>query len=176
MDVRYVNPFISAIPHVFRTMLNTDVVIGSPFLRKHDDLAADVSAIIGFSGSANGSTALCFGRHAAEKIASTLAETDLSLLHPDLADALGELANMVAGQAKARLDEFHLTVSPPKVVFKQIHHHPIIASAPILALSCDSAFGRFSVEVTMTPATNGSTCPHSEAIARPAPSYRKSSQ
>ena len=52
MDVRYINPFISAIRNVFRTTLKTEILISKPRAPGKDDPDADVSAIIGLSGGA----------------------------------------------------------------------------------------------------------------------------
>src|SRR3972149_5929254 len=95
MDVRYINPFITATRHVFRTMLSTDVVIGRPFLKKEGDPAAEVAAAIQLTGEAVGCVSLCFGMAAAEKMASAFAKTELNHRDADFSDALGELANMV---------------------------------------------------------------------------------
>jgi chemotaxis protein CheX len=66
-----------------------------------------------------------------------------------LADALGELTNMVAGQSKAHLPEVNISVSLPRVVLGDQHRVLESASCPVLVLPCDSALGRFHVEVTM---------------------------
>lgn len=100
MDVRYINPFIAAVKHVFKTMLSTDIMISKPRLKSPDEGNFDVSAVIGFSGDAAGAVILCFRTDTAVKTASKFTGSPLTPQHPDFSDALGELANMVAGQAK----------------------------------------------------------------------------
>ena len=156
MDVRYVNPFIAAVQHVFQTMLETTILISKPALKSKDAPNSDVSAIIGFTGDAVGSVALCFSRQTALRVANRFAGDAVS---PDdlamLADALGELTNMVAGQAKAQLPTGPVNVSLPRVVVGDDHRVVESYTAPVLLLICDSALGRFSVEVTMqTPKVN----------------------
>lgn len=53
MDVRYINPFIGAVRHLFKTMLDTDIVASKPSLESKDIRSSDVSAAIGFSGGAS---------------------------------------------------------------------------------------------------------------------------
>ena len=90
-------------------MLDTNVVISRPCLKGIDIRAADVSAAIGFSGHAMGSVVLCFSKQVARKVASKFAGGEISVLNADLADALGELANMVAGLANGKMDGLRLS-------------------------------------------------------------------
>ncbi len=97
MNVRYINPFVTSTKNVFATMLNTHVLIGKARVREPDEARADVAAFIGFSGDACGSVRLCFSKITAVRVASKFADMDVDPASPELADALGELANMVAG-------------------------------------------------------------------------------
>ena len=149
MDVRIINPFILSVRSLFSTMLDSSVLIGKPTIKEKHFLPADVTAVIGFSGGATGSTALCFSRSAAVKIASRFAGADIDPGGPDLADALGELANIVAGGAKSKLEGCNINVSMPRVVSASdpTPIHP--ARKPVLLLPCDSALARFALEVSM---------------------------
>jgi chemotaxis protein CheX len=149
MDVRYINPFITAIQHVFKTMLKTDILISKPRLKEKDERSADVSSIIGLSGGATGSVVLCFPAKTAVAAASKFAGTTMTEDHPDFADALGELANMVSGQAKSKFHGVQVTISLPSVV--RGSNHCVLKSQrmPAIVLPCDSELGRFSVEVAM---------------------------
>ena len=69
--------------------------------------------------------------------------------HEDFADALGELANVVAGQAKAKLDGFDISISLPSVIVGKTHVILNSKQRPRLALPCDSHLGPFTVEVAM---------------------------
>jgi chemotaxis protein CheX len=156
MDVRYINPFVSAVQHVFKTMLDLGIFVSRPTIRGRDRRASAVSAIIELSGPVTGTVALCFSKQAAVRVASVFSGKALSIHQPaELADALGELANMVAGQAKSELPPSGITISLPRVVLVDQNRERAPALSPTLVLPCDSALGRFSVEVTM--ATNRSS-------------------
>jgi len=148
MDVRYINPFVDSIKHLFKTMLETELILSKPMLSE-DDVRADASAVIGFSGDASGSVVLCFPMATALRAASAFAGTEMTKDHEDFADALGELANMVAGQAKAKLDGFNISISLPSVIIGQEHAVLQSKQRPSLAIPCDSPLGRFIVEVAM---------------------------
>ncbi len=148
MDVRFISPFLESIKHLFKTMLNTEVTLSKPLLRR-DDLYADVSAVVGFSGDATGCVVLCFPISTAVKAASAFAGVELTKDHEDFPDALGELANIVAGQAKAQLEEFNIRISLPNVIFGTAHSVQQSKQRPRLTIPCGSSLGRFTVEVAM---------------------------
>lgn len=152
MDVRFVNPFITAISNVFKTMAATDTLIGKPFLKGPDDVdGADVSAVIGFSGDVAGMVVICLPEQTAVKIAGKLLGQEIKPDSPDMADALGEMINMIAGQAKSIISVLggaNASISLPRVFVGQ-KLQVLDSKLPTLVLPCDSALGRFRVEVTM---------------------------
>ena len=85
----------------------------------------------------------------AEKVARKFADTGVSAQNADLADALGEMANIVAGQAKAKMDGLDISVSLPRVVTGENHSTLEASRVPVLTVPCDSPLGRFSIEVAM---------------------------
>ena len=76
----------------------------------------DIVAIISLSGDVIGSTVLGFPKQTALAIASQFAGEEMTLDHPDLPDALGELINMVTGSAKANLKGITASISLPRVI------------------------------------------------------------
>ncbi|MCK4659727.1 MAG: chemotaxis protein CheX [Phycisphaerae bacterium] len=149
MDVRYINPFIQSVKKVYSTMLSTDILISKPYVKTDTGGTSDVSAVIGLSGDVVGSVALCFPLETAVKSAGKFAGIPMSKDHEDFADALGELANMVAGSAKSQLEGFNVSISLPNVIVGKNHVVSQSKHTPRLALPCDSSLGRFSVEVAM---------------------------
>lgn len=169
MDVRYINPFIEAVQNLFATMLETEIFISKPFVQTDNTQAADVSAVIGLSGDAVGSIALCFPMKSAVSAAGKFAGVEMSRDHEDFADALGELANIIAGQAKAKLDGLSCTVSLPTVIIGKNYVLSNSRSTPRLVLPCDSALGRFSLEVSMVVKKQRAAQAPAAAVERGAP-------
>ncbi|MBP7936762.1 MAG: chemotaxis protein CheX [Phycisphaerae bacterium] len=149
MDVRFINPFIGSVKNVFKTMLATDIIVSKPVIKEHDEANADVSAVIGLSGDASGCVVLSFPTRTAAAAASKFAGAEMDEKNPDFADALGELANMVAGHAKANLEGLNLSISLPSVIIGKEHTVSQSRIAPRLSLPCDSSLGRFAVEVVL---------------------------
>jgi chemotaxis protein CheX len=154
MDVRFINPFIASTKTVFKTMVATEITIGKPaFIQPNAEIAADVSAVIGMSGDAVGCVVLSLPMETAVNAASKFAGVTLTHEHPDFSDALGELANMVAGQAKARFDGLNVSISLPSVIIGREHVVSQSRAKPRLALPCASNLGNFTVEVALVEQT-----------------------
>ncbi len=149
MDVKYINPFVGAVRNVFRTMLGVEVNIGKPYLKSDNTALADISGIIGFSGDAAGSVILSFPKPVAVKTASTFSGTELQTDHPDFADAIGEIANMVAGNAKKDFEGVSISISLPSVVIGENHQVSRSNAFPRLVIPCETTLGHFYVEVAM---------------------------
>ena len=148
MDVRYINPFIDSVKHLFKTMLGTELTLSKPVLSV-DDVHADVSSVIGFSGNASGCVVLSFPMTTALKVASAFSGVEMTEDHEDFADALGELANIVAGQAKSKFEAFHINISLPSVIRGKEHAVLRSKQRPRLVFHCGSPLGQFTVEVAM---------------------------
>lgn len=149
MDVRFINPFISSIKAVFRTMVNTEVTVGKPYVHNESAATADVSGVIGFSGDASGCVVLSFPKEVACKAASAFAGIDIDEAHPDFADAVGELANMIAGNAKKDFAGMSVSISLPSVIVGKEHVVSQSRLCPRLIIPCETGLGTFQVEVAM---------------------------
>ena len=154
MDVRYINPFVSSICNVFETMVGMAVTVGKPVLKQDTDSHSDVSGVIGFSGDASGSVVLAFPSDTATKVASSFAGIDLALEHPDFADAIGELANMVAGGAKSKFEGLKVNISLPNVIVGKQHNVCPSRTFPRIVFPCSTDAGAFFVEVGMVVEQN----------------------
>ncbi len=150
MDVRLVNPFVVAVQRVFESMVHTKTRIGKPTMRDNGTLSMhDVSGVIGFSGDAAGCVVLSFPMDVACKIATAFAGIEIDAEHPDLTDAIGELTNMVAGNAKTHFEGLHISISLPSVI---IGGHTIThpRQSPRIVIPCETDLGSVAIEVCMT--------------------------
>lgn len=149
MDIRYINPFVAAVKNVFHTMLNTDVHIGKPYVKTDSTTSSDVSGIIGFSGDAAGCVVISFPMEVACKAASVFANREVTSDHPDFADAIGEIANIIAGNAKKDFEGVQICISLPSVIIGEGHCVSKSNTSPRLVIPCDTSLGNFYVEVGM---------------------------
>ncbi|MGC4076091.1 MAG: chemotaxis protein CheX [Rubrivivax sp.] len=100
INPKLIVPFIQSTKNVISTMAGLEVAVQRPHVKGAKPENYDVSGVIGFSGDIVGSVVVRFQMPEAEKIASLLAGGPLSKDSKEFPDAIGELANMVAGSAK----------------------------------------------------------------------------
>jgi chemotaxis protein CheX len=149
MDPAYITPFISSIQNVFSTMLQLVVTIGEPRLKSDSSTSYDVSGIIGMSGEVQGSVVLSFPSDTAAAIVSLFTGTQLAPGHPDFADAIGELVNMVSGGAKGQFSGKKVSISCPSVVVGQHHHIARQKEVPCVVIPCTTDCGELAIEVAI---------------------------
>ena len=65
----------------------------------------------------------------------------------EVADAIGELTNMIAGGAKAQLEKLHLSVSLPNVITGQGYTVDFPKSAEPICIPFESPWGSIILEV-----------------------------
>jgi chemotaxis protein CheX len=96
---------------------------GDPFVKDGFQPRYDISGIIGLSGKARGTIVLSLEREMSLKVTEVLLgeELDSTQITGDVIDAVGELANMIAGGAKAKLEQFEMSVSLPSVITGKGH-------------------------------------------------------
>lgn len=156
IDASYINAFIQAIENVFNTMLQTDVTVRKPVLKSDEEPRYDVSSIIGLSGDIVGSIVLSFPVDVASTIAFRFTGMELAPESEDFADALGELVNMISGNAKASFTGKNANISCPTVVIGKDHRVFRQSDMPAIELPCDCNAGEFILEVAMKDYTEAS--------------------
>jgi chemotaxis protein CheX len=154
MDVKFVNPFIMSIKHVFRTMVGVEVNVLKPQLKTVHVPNTDVSGIIGYSGEAVGCVVLRFPMQVACRVASAFASAEIDESHPDFGDAIGELTNMVAGCAKKEFEGMRVGISLPSVVVGKDHSVLQASSAVAVVIPCETQHGPVFVEVVVESRKN----------------------
>jgi chemotaxis protein CheX len=112
----------------------------------------EISGIIGLSGKAVGMVVLSLSEPLALKAASTMLMTETKEINDDVVDAVGELANMVAGAAKAELEEYELSVSLPSVVTGKNHEIRFPSNVTPICIPYETPWGPLMLEVGLVAA------------------------
>jgi chemotaxis protein CheX len=149
MDVSYVNPFISATVNVFKTMLSTEIMPGKPRIKSLPYPTYDISGIIGLSGNAQGSIAISFPKILALKVVSKMLDSEIKVVGPELTDGIGELANIIAGNAKQGLTQYQLSISLPNVIIGKDHAIASQSGIPTIVVPFVSPLGEFAMEISL---------------------------
>jgi chemotaxis protein CheX len=152
IDVKLITPFVDAVRTVFKTMANVDITVLRPHLKNSDPQQYNVFGIIGFSGALAGSVTVAFTHVAAQKLVEAFTGSLIEERSPYFADAIGELANMIAGSAKSKLD-LDARISVPSILIGENCHVATLSDMPCLVIPCTSALGDFAVEVCIKQKT-----------------------
>ena len=147
MRVEYINPFIIATTNVFETMVNCKLTRGKIRVLNDESPIHPISGVIGLSGRAVGTVVLSLSEGVALRAASALLMTELTKIDDDVIDAVGELANMVAGGAKAKLDEYELSISLPSVITGAGHEVRFPSKVTPICVPFESDWGSLTIEV-----------------------------
>lgn len=151
MQVEHINPFISALSNTFATMLSCEVRRGALVVKENSRAAHEVSGVIGLSGRAVGTVVVSFSSQVAIKAASTMLMMECVKVDDDVLDAVGELTNMVAGAAKAELEEYEMQVSLPNVITGPAHEVHFPSEVTPIGIAFDTDWGPISLEVGLAP-------------------------
>lgn len=117
MRVEYINPFYQATIDVFKVMLNLELTRGE--LRAVDELVpvSEANVVIGVTGELRGSLLYSFPKSMALEMVNIMAGMKMNKLDAFVSSALGEVANIISGNAITYLSQNDLTcdISTPQV-------------------------------------------------------------
>ncbi|HID76588.1 MAG TPA: chemotaxis protein CheX [Planctomycetaceae bacterium] len=148
MKVEYINPFLTATVTAFQAMLGWKLQRGKPFVKKGYQPEHEISGVIGLSGRARGVVVLSLSRSVALAVTGALLpDQPPAEINAQVTDAIGEMANIIAGGAKARLEKLHLSVSLPTVVSGKCHCIDFPSRVPPICIPFETPFGPMSVQV-----------------------------
>jgi chemotaxis protein CheX len=155
-DVRWLNPFISA---AFSVLRSFDVEVtrsGQLSLEEDDCTADDTSVIVPVTGELEGAVFYGMDSGTAERMAGALVG-DLRRVRWDdeiLQSALGELGNMITGQASVLLEQAgkSCSIAPPLVVLAA---RVIVAPRPFerLLVPIETGLGRMHIRLSLRETT-----------------------
>jgi len=162
VDVQYVNPFVESVQELFSTMLGCEAKRGKVGLVDGKGNPRDVTALIGLSGRASGMLTISFPIETALAIAGRMLGIELKVIDSSVSDAVAEMANIVAGSAKAKLtndDQEPIDLGLPTVVRGNSYAVDYPSHATWLEVPFTSELGDISMRVTFrTTNNNGGGC------------------
>lgn len=99
------NSISQATQEIFQTMLMMEASPGEVLVERTNLFENSVTAIVGMAGANKGMLAIHIPKSTALVITSSFLMMEVSEVDEDVKDAIGELANMVAGSIKSDLTE-----------------------------------------------------------------------
>lgn len=149
MKAKYINPFLQASLNLFRNYLGVECATGAPYLNPDPKNLDEVTGIIGLAGETAGAVVLSFSRETAIKLAGVMAGKQFFTLSNEVIDIVGELVNIVAGNAKKDLLEFRISISLPGVLIGKDSSIKWPTGIPVITIPYTSELGPFSVNVSL---------------------------
>ncbi len=173
-SVSFINPVLEAVSNVLTKMAQMEVTPGKPYVNRERTACGDVTGVIGITGTLTGVLSVTFEKEVILKITNTMLDEHYTEIDANIADAVGELTNMITGQARMHLakEGMSLKASTPSVVMGKGHTISHITPAPILSIPFSTEFGSFVVELTMS----GSATPKRETLSEKVTLWRRPSK
>ena len=148
--IEFINPFIIAVSKTLETMAGCKVVREAPQIKKGKTALHPVSGIIGLSGVIVGTVVLTMSEALALKCASAMLMEDYKEFNPDVFDAVGELTNVIAGNAKAQLEDYRLSLSLPNVIYGKDAELRFPERCQPISIPFQTDFGPMAIEIGFT--------------------------
>jgi chemotaxis protein CheX len=144
--------FVEATTSVLSTMAMTEAKAGAPFVKQHAGAQGDITGVIGFSnpkGKSRGTMSLTFTTATALGIVSAMIYEEQLELNDVVTDAVGELTNMISGQARKGLVGLGMVFEGaiPSVITGKGHTIRHVSTSAILAIPFETQHGPMIVEV-----------------------------
>jgi chemotaxis protein CheX len=137
-----------AVEEIFATMIFLDIAVmeGEPCSLGKEDM---LSGVIGFAGDLKGTILIHLPAPVAIAITNAFLELDLDEVNSEVKDAIGELANMVAGGFKYHLPENgqNLQLSIPSVISGRGYTCEATGSFSRLVVPFETPAGSFFTEM-----------------------------
>ena len=143
-----ITAFVKSTQNVLSTMLGYESKLAEPKISDEPRPTHDVSGIVAFTGEVTCSVVVSFNEKTALNIVESFTTEKLDIHSEDFADAIGELCNMIAGNAKK---DFHLEahIGIPSVIIGRCHLVSRLRDVPCVIIPCSCDAGKFTVEVNI---------------------------
>ncbi len=155
MEPAWIESLVKSVSNVCEMMLGMSVdAKGDPKPLHHggDTPMHEISALISFSGAIEGSVTLCLASNVAGDLVNRMMGSPIDQSSEEFADAVGEIANMVAGGAKSNINEPGVSISVPTVVTGKGHLVHTPKDLPATEVGFDSEAGEFVAHLALRKA------------------------
>lgn len=152
MKAEYLNAFIEATEETFDQMCGIKFFRRGPVMKVNGEIvdSDELMGILGLSGGVRGAVMISAPLETGMKIVSRFMMEEITTINCDLMDAIGELVNILAGAADAKIDDFHIDLALPSVLVGS--HSKFFAKAgnPFIIVPCRiKDMGNFNLGVSL---------------------------
>jgi len=142
---------VGATKEIFETMIMMEITPGDALSESVTEFKGSISGVIGLAGSCKGMLAIHLPDSVAMSITSNFLGMDVDEVNDDVTDAIGELANMLAGNIKMVLDVAgnKVTLSIPSCIHGEEYTMGCVSDADWVVVPFDTNAGQFLVELQL---------------------------
>lgn len=150
MDVEIINPFLTAALNLFASMFGITAQPGPPYILEEENKHRwEISGILGLTGDYHGVVGFRLPRVLADKM---LEKSGVSTQTEDerqetVYGMIGEMTNIIAGNAASAVQQAVIDISPPVVVMGENHHIAWPKTMPVVGIPFTTPSGPFEVDV-----------------------------
>lgn len=143
----FTTPFIESTTSIFSKMLGWNVELGTSKKSNRFQSNHDISGIIGFSGALRGTIVIGLDQEFAFAAAEAFFGGKPTTVDAEVLDMVGELANMIGGNAKERMTITGVNLGLPTVICGKGHKVSFDPGAQVELLPFSCPHGPLTVEV-----------------------------
>jgi chemotaxis protein CheX len=150
MDVKYINPLLSAIVRVLDSAADVACRPGKPTVKRQTTALGDISGVLRMTNADTcGSVAISFSKSLILEIFHRMLMQKRQEIDVMVRDLTGELANMVTGAAKKMLEDdgYGFEMSLPQVIGGKDHEINHRVKGPTVLLPFNTEYGDLYVEI-----------------------------
>lgn len=142
---------IDSTQEIFSTMIMLEITPGEPFTRGKEMLTNSISGLVGLAGTTKGMLAIHLPNQVAKLITTAFLGLEVEEIDEDVRDAIGELANMLAGSIKSALDPkgSDIKLSMPSAVHGEEYSVNCLANTQSFTVPFDLDGKTFLVELQL---------------------------
>lgn len=105
MNVNLYEEIVQGTSEIFSSMLMIELDAGEVIYDSKPDISSNISSMIGLGGGIKGVVAVHCSENVAKNITGGFLGMEIETLDEDVKDAIGEIANMVAGNLKISFEK-----------------------------------------------------------------------
>lgn len=149
MDAGLVNPLLAAIVDILGKVAGIHADVKKPFLKTDPKGMGAVSGMLTLKGDHTGTAAISFSDKCILMVVSKMFGEEITEVDNDVKDAVGEISNMISGQATQLYEKDGLSVKAAldQVLMGDAHSIPHPPGLPVLGIPIDTEPGEITVEI-----------------------------
>ncbi len=150
MKAEYINPFYKATQDIFERMM--DLGTEKKAFKLVTDMMAgrEANVIIGMTGDLRGTVLYSFPKEMTLNMVKIMSGMEIDKLDSFVSSALGEVANIISGNAVTYLTEenYHCDIVPPQVIIGE-NRSISMATENALMLTLRTGIGEFDIYISI---------------------------